>query len=131
MPNFKEQQSKAKSSISHCLNKTKEFCDNHKKMILLGSYAILATGLGITTFKMQKYKNYLHIERTEWDNSKHVINSLNERIIYLENLSEIKDNLFNRAISNDFRHGGSFGAQQMAYRKAYLNSCNKAVDLQC
>ena len=87
MPNFKEQQSKAKSSISHCLNKTKEFWDDH--------------------------------------------NSLNERIIYLENLSEIKDNLFNRAISNDFRHGGSFGAQQMAYRKAYLNSCNKAVELRC
>lgn len=129
MTNLKKHQMAAEDKISQYLHKAKSFCKNHQNEIIVGSYIVLVSGLGITAIKMKRYKNSLDVERKALENSKQIIDSLKCRINNLENLSEIKDSFFNKAISNDLRHGGSFGGQQMAYRKAYLNLCNKAVDL--
>ena len=36
---------------------------------------------------------------------------------FLKTLCEVKDKFFDKAISESMRHGGSFGAQQMAFKR--------------
>ena len=70
MTNLKKHQMAAKDKISQYLHKAKSFCKNHQNEIIVGSYIVLVSGLGITAIKMKRYKNSLDVERKALENSK-------------------------------------------------------------
>lgn len=84
------------------------FVKNHKSEIIAG-IAVIACVCFIEKRNIanQKLINELMEE----------ISNLKEENQYLKSLCEVKDNFFDKAISESMRHGGSFGAQQMAFKR--------------
>lgn len=84
------------------------FVKNHKSEIVAG-IAVIACGYFIEKRNIanQKLINELMEE----------ISNLKEENQYLKSLCEVKDKFFDKAISESMRHGGSFGAQQMAFKR--------------
>lgn len=100
-----------KDKVREKYYQAKSFCKEHKKDLI---YGISFTAMGAFSICIYgKCKNYKEIIAVQDE----IISKQSNRIISLENLCEIKDDFFKKAISDDLRHSGSFGAQQMAYKK--------------
>ena len=71
----------------------------------------------------QKRKDYdIELQNNIQEDSQYykyqaLISNLKEENQYLKSLCEVKDKFFDKAISESMRHGGSFGAQQMAFKR--------------
>lgn len=91
------------------------FVKNHKSEIIAG-IAVIACGYFIEKRNIanQKLINELMEDKTK---ALKEISNLKEENQYLKSLCEVKDKFFDKAISESMRHGGSFGAQQMAFKR--------------
>lgn len=91
------------------------FVKNHKSEIIAG-IAVIACVCFIEKRNIanQKLINELMEDKTK---SLKEISNLKEENQYLKSLCEVKDKFFDKAISESMRHGGSFGAQQMAFKR--------------
>ena len=125
---YKNNELTFKDKMSGMLAKTKKYCVEHKDEILLTSIA----GISITTCLFLGYKNH-SLNKTDMQKCNQIkdlkkVNSfLNEelfkkdcRIFELEDLCQVKDEFFDKAISSGTRSGDSFCAQQLAYKR-WLN----------
>lgn len=107
-----------KESLNHKINYAKSFYINHKAEIVLGVITITSVSYALITKNKSKKlvlennnlsKQYIEVCKTN--------DILYSRNMFLEQLCIEKDSYFKKAISEDFRHGGSFGAQQMAFKR--------------
>ena len=91
------------------------FVKNHKSEIIAG-IAVIACVCFIEKRNIanQKLINELMEDKTK---ALKEISNLKEENQYLKSLCEVKDKFFDKAISESMRHRGSFGAQQMAFKR--------------
>lgn len=92
------------------------FVKNHKSEIITSGIAVVACVCFIEKRNIanQKLINELMEDKTK---ALKEISNLKEENQYLKSLCEVKDKFFDKAISESMRHGGSFGAQQMAFKR--------------
>lgn len=114
-----------KKCITHAKEKTEKFWDNHKKILIPAGIGITSITIFFLGYKSGINHNMkiMSIENEKLNKRiqafEHLIENRNWRIKELENLCSIKDSFFDKAISEGLRKGGSFGAQQMAYKRWY------------
>ena len=104
-------QTKTKQKIDNKFKQIKNLCYKHKAKIIGGVTIITLLGTSIY---------FAHSNSS----NKEVINNLldllidqDNRIMYLEKLIEIKDELYAEAISELLRKGSPLGGKQMAYKR--------------
>ena len=93
------------------------FVKNHKSEIIAG---IVVIAICVCFIEKRNVSNQKLINaQLMKDNAKALkkISNLKEENQYLKSLCEVKDKFFDKAISESMRHGGSFGAQQMAFKR--------------
>ena len=104
-------QTKTKQKIDNKFKQIKNLCYKHKAKIIGG----------VTIITLLATSIYLANSNSS---NKEVINNLldllidqDNRIMYLEKLIEIKDELYAEAISELLRRGSPLGGKQMAYKR--------------